>query len=76
MLDKVQAVYALREAAETNARIEEATQNRSDTEARLLRLDARVTLEQRTREAIEACVHCGREHCEDGHDDDLLSAHD
>jgi hypothetical protein len=66
MEDKVAAIYELREAAEQHARIEVAVGEKPKGKDRDLLLDARIELEQKTQQAIESCVYCGRAHTDDG----------
>ena len=63
--DKVSAIYRLREAAENHGKILEQTGDAPTSTERRQILDARLELEQRTREAVEACVYCGRPHADD-----------
>ncbi|MBC5816429.1 MAG: hypothetical protein GIW97_07795 [Candidatus Eremiobacteraeota bacterium] len=63
--NKVQAVYELREAAEEHARADaEIDADRSPANVDRL-LAAKERLEVKTVEAIEACEHCGDNHCDD-----------
>jgi len=62
MPDKIAAVYALREAAEEHARIETEIGKEPSRSDRDRLLESRTKLEQKTREAIEICEHCGRQH--------------
>jgi len=68
MEDKVAAIYALREAAEKHAKLEAALGGKPGPKERDLLLDARIELEQRTQQAVETCVHCGRSHVDDDPD--------
>lgn len=64
-MNKVEAVYQLREAAEAHGRAEaEVDLERSPENVDAL-LEAKELLEVKTVEAIEACEHCAQAHCED-----------
>ncbi|MFN2529187.1 MAG: hypothetical protein ABR584_10790 [Candidatus Baltobacteraceae bacterium] len=64
-INKVQAVYELREAAEEHGRAElQIDLDRSPENVDRL-LEAKERLELKTVEAIQACEHCGETHCED-----------
>lgn len=64
-MNKVEAVYQLREAAEAHGRAEaEFDKDRSPENVDAL-LEAKELLEVKTVEAIEACEHCAQSHCED-----------
>jgi len=65
MEDKLAAIYALREAAEKHAKIEAAIGEKPSAQDRDLLLDARIELEQKTQDAVETCVHCGRPHSDE-----------
>ena len=60
--DKVEAVFALREAAERHGRAEAAYDRYGDDRRRDQLLDARLEVEDKTKEAIAACQHCGLPH--------------
>lgn len=60
--DKVEAIYKLREAAERKARAEHVAERDASPDARHALLDAKLTLEARTQDAIEVCHECEREH--------------
>lgn len=68
MEDKVAAIYALREAAEKHAKLELALGEKPSPEERDRLLDSRIELEQRTQQAVETCVHCGRPHSDEDAD--------
>ena len=68
MEDKVAAIYALREAAEKHAKLEAEIGDRPSANERDLLLDARIELEQKTQQAVETCVHCGRPHSDEDAD--------
>ena len=63
--DKVSAIYRLREAAERHDKLAEQIGDVPTGLERQRILDARIELERRTREAVEACVYCGRRHHDD-----------
>jgi hypothetical protein len=65
MKDKLAAIYALREAAAQHAKLEMAVGENPTRHARDRLLDARIELEQKTQEAVETGVHCGRAHVDD-----------
>ena len=65
MEDKIAAIYALREAAERHAKIETEVGAKPTGADRDRLLDARIELEQRTQQAVESCVHCGRLHADE-----------
>ncbi|MFN2461389.1 MAG: hypothetical protein ABR591_11980 [Candidatus Velthaea sp.] len=60
--DKVEAIYKLREAAERKARAEHIAERDSSPTAKHALLDAKLTLEAKTQDAIEACHECEHEH--------------
>jgi len=62
---KMDAVFELREAAEELGRQEQKLEADQSPERRDAVLDARLEVEGKTAEAIDACEDCGREHCED-----------
>ncbi|HLJ84518.1 MAG TPA: hypothetical protein VKT51_10130 [Candidatus Eremiobacteraceae bacterium] len=59
---KIEAIYALRKAAEQKGKAELVVDEEPSAEARDALLDAQLTLEDSTVEAIKACHECGREH--------------
>ena len=62
---KVEAVYELRKAAEQHGHAEaQVDLDRSPENVDRL-LEAKERLELKTIEAIEACEHCGEQHCDD-----------
>jgi hypothetical protein len=63
--NKIDAIYAVREAAERKAVLETTLSAHPTPEARDALLDAQLTLEARTQDAIEACHQCGRVHADD-----------
>ena len=65
MNDKVEAVYALRKAAEAHGRAEALLDIKNTPENRDTMLDTKVALEAKTAEAIESCHDCGRTHADD-----------
>jgi hypothetical protein len=65
MEDKVTAIYNLREAAAKHAKLEMAVGENPKGPQRDELLDARIDLEQKTQQAVESCVHCGRPHADD-----------
>ena len=65
MEDKVTAIYQLREAAAKHAKLEMAVGENPKGSERDKLLDARIELEQKTQQAVETCVHCGRPHADD-----------
>jgi hypothetical protein len=65
MEDKIAAIYELREAAERHARIEAEVGTKPTGVDRDRLLDARIELEQKTQQAVESCVHCGRLHADE-----------
>ena len=65
MNDKVEAVYALRHAAEAHGRAEAQLDIENSPENRDVVLDTKVELEAKTAEAIESCQYCGRSHQDD-----------
>lgn len=65
MEDKVTAIYNLREAAAKHAKLEMAVGENPSGRERDELLAARVDLEQKTQQAVETCVHCGRPHSDD-----------
>lgn len=68
MEDKVAAIYQLREAAAKHAKLEMAAGENPPGPERDELLDARIELEQKTQQAVETCVHCGRSHADDTDD--------
>ncbi|MGH7660415.1 MAG: hypothetical protein ACRENA_05815 [Vulcanimicrobiaceae bacterium] len=65
MEDKVTAIFALRDAAARHAKLEMAVGENPSGHDRDRLLDARIDLEQKTQQAVETCVHCGRPHTDD-----------
>ena len=64
-VNKVEAVYQLREAAEAHGRAEALLETERSAETVDALLAAKEKLEEKTIEAIEACEHCGEAHCDD-----------
>jgi hypothetical protein len=60
--NKVQAIYSLRDAAEQKAMAELALRSEPSAQHREEFLDAQLTLESKTQDAIEACHECGEKH--------------
>ena len=63
--NKIEAIYAVREAAERKAVLEAGLIAHPTPDARDALLAAQLTLEARTQDAIDACHHCGRVHADD-----------
>lgn len=63
--NKVQAIYALREAAEAKVVAEYQLEVRPSEERREALLDAQLELEAKTQDAIEVCHECGLPHATD-----------
>ncbi|GAC1657308.1 MAG: hypothetical protein NVS9B12_09370 [Vulcanimicrobiaceae bacterium] len=63
--NKVESVYALREAAEEHGRVETLAEADRSAENLDRLLEAKEQLERKTIEAIEACEQCGQSHCTD-----------
>jgi hypothetical protein len=61
-IDKIDAIYKLREAAEQKAHAERDLRDAPTPEARDALLDAQMDLEKTTYQAIQACHECGHEH--------------
>jgi hypothetical protein len=59
---KIDAIYALRSAAEEKAQAEIAVDAQPTADARDALLDAQLRLEAKTQDAIEACHECGHGH--------------
>ena len=59
---KVEAIYDVRDAAETKAHAEHALEDKPTLENRDELLDAQMKLEEKTQDAIEVCHECGHEH--------------
>lgn len=64
-VNKVEAVYQLREAAEAHGRAEALLETERSAETVDALLEAKEKLEEKTVEAIEACEHCAQAHCDD-----------
>lgn len=64
-VNKVEAVYQLREAAEAHGRAEALLETERSAETVDALLEAKEKLEEKTVEAIESCEHCGEPHCDD-----------
>jgi hypothetical protein len=60
--NKVDAIYALREAAEKKALAEKELAEDPRAEKRDRLLEARLALEEKTMTAIEVCHECGHQH--------------
>jgi hypothetical protein len=65
-VNKVDAIYELRKAAEKKGRIEQRLQAEPTPDKRDALLDAKLELEQKTVQAIDACHECGHAHAADG----------
>jgi hypothetical protein len=63
--NKIDAIYALREAAETKAVAEVLVDAEPSPESRDMLLNAQLDLESKTQQAIEACHECGEAHAAD-----------
>ena len=63
--NKIETIYAVREAAERKALLEASMGAQPSAAARDALLAAQLTLEARTQDAIEACHHCGRTHTDE-----------
>ena len=59
---KIDAIYELREAAERKARVEQAVEEQPTKRGKDELLDAKLQLERKTVEAIDACHECGHAH--------------
>jgi len=59
---KVDAIYELREAAEQKVLAEQRLSRAPSSEARDALLEARLTLESKTQDAIDVCHECGQPH--------------
>lgn len=59
---KVEAIYDLRDAAETKAHAEIALEQEPTPENRDQLLEAQMDLESKTQDAIEVCHDCGHAH--------------
>jgi hypothetical protein len=62
--NKVDAIYALREAAEKKALAEKELAEDPRAEKRDQLLEARLALEEKTMTAIEVCHECGHQHAD------------
>lgn len=60
--NKVNAIYKLRDAAEQKAMAEMILRDQPSERHRDELLDAQMTLEAKTQDAIEACHECGGTH--------------
>jgi hypothetical protein len=63
--NKVEAIYALREAAEAKVAAEHVLEAKPNAANRELLLDAQLDLEAKTQDAIEVCHECGLPHAAD-----------
>lgn len=65
--DHVDAIYELREAVEAKAEIEHALRQNPTAQGRDALLDAQLSVESKTQDAIEACedANCGHDHPHD-----------
>jgi hypothetical protein len=63
--NKVEAIYALRDAAEAKAAAEHLLEAKPSETTRGALLDAQIELEAKTQDAIEVCHECGRPHAAD-----------
>lgn len=63
--NKIDAIYALREAAEEKALAEVELSAHATKSARDVLLNAQLQLEAKTQDAIEACHECGHAHASD-----------
>jgi len=64
-LDKIEAIYDLREAVEEKVRAEVALQAEPTPEARDILLEATLLVEEKTQDAIEICHQCSEPHASD-----------
>ncbi len=62
MKPKVEAIFDLRAAAEAHARAEVAVERAPTPAKKDELLDAKLTLEEATQDAIDACEHCALPH--------------
>ncbi len=62
---KTEAIYSLREAAEAKALAEVKAEANPTPAARDALLEARLELEAKTQDAVEACHECGHTHAAD-----------
>jgi len=60
--NKIEAIYDLREAVENKVHAEKALEVQPSPEKRDALLDAQLTVEEKTQDAIEACMECGSCH--------------
>ncbi len=60
--DKIEAIYELREAVEQKVHAEVALDREGSSKARDALLEATLTLEAKTQDAIETCHDCGHKH--------------
>lgn len=60
--NKIEAIYALRDAAEVKAAAEVRAARDPSPDTRDALLDAQLRLESTTQDAIEACHECGHAH--------------
>jgi hypothetical protein len=60
--DKVEAIYDLRQAVEQKVHAEIALLQENTPDKRDALLDAALSVESKTQDAIETCIHCGRPH--------------
>jgi len=67
--DHVDAIYELRDAVETKVEIEHSLQANPSPQGRDALLEAQLTVEARTQDAIEACEDrdCGHDHAAGPH---------
>jgi len=65
--DHIDAIYELREAVETKVELEHALRENPSAEGRDTLLDAQLSVEAKTQDAIEACedADCGHAHPHD-----------
>jgi hypothetical protein len=59
---KTGAIYDLRAAVEAKVRAERAVDQDRSAESKDAYLDAIVRVEEKTQDAIDACIECGRPH--------------
>ena len=59
---KIDAIYDLRDAAERKARVQQAVEEQPTKQRKDELLDAKLELERKTVEAIDACHECGHVH--------------
>ncbi len=73
---KIEAIYELREAVEAKVLAEVDLAREKTPEAQAAYLDAALTLESKTQDAIEICHECGEAHGGDAHRERVEGSHD